>query len=256
MTTRAREPGQRLPLLIGESFSPWTKKARWALEYCGVVFDYQEYTPTLSEPGLRLRLRQWRGPVSVPVLFALGTVIRGSWDIAQYAGAQAGDNRLGDFSAVSPWNDLSEAALAEGRTRVVRCIRQDAQALQEALPDVIPHPLRRPLRFLARDAVARLDRKYAALVQPGALQRALVATRERLAEVGGVYLLGDFSYADIAMATVVEVIAPVAGMRALGPATLRCWHDAQLANAFADVVGWRDRLAQRPDTTYSQFRTA
>ncbi len=36
-------------LLIGESFSPWTKKARWALEYCGLAYDYQEYTSTLSE---------------------------------------------------------------------------------------------------------------------------------------------------------------------------------------------------------------
>ena len=56
--------------LVGESFGPFTQKARWALEFCGVEHTYQEYTPTLSEPGLRLRMRQWSGAVSVPVLFA------------------------------------------------------------------------------------------------------------------------------------------------------------------------------------------
>ena len=244
---------QKPLLLVGESFSPWTKKARWALEYCGVDHAYQEYTPTLSEPALRWRLGQWTGSVSVPVLFGR-EVVRGSWDIARYANRVAGDARLGDFEANSVWNDLSEAALAEGRTRVVRCILQDDEALVESLPSWVPSQLRRSLRFVARDAVQRLDRKYAHLLKPGALRHALLQTRNRLAEIHGDYLLGGFTYADIAMAVVLEVVAPAARAEPpLGPATQACWHDAALTEEFQDLVQWRNRLAAAEPTSYSQF---
>ena len=231
-------------LLIGESFSPWTKKARWAVEYCGLDYDYQEYTPTLSELGLRWRLQQWSGSVSVPVLFAGHQIFHGSWEIARYANETAGDGRLGNLEAIAAWNDLSEAALAEGRTRVVRCVLSNEQALEEALPAFVPNLLRRRLRFVARDAAQRLDRKYAHLVKPGALHQALVHTREGLAQSDNDYLLGRFSYADIAMAAVLEVVAPIADKhQPLGPATQRCWNDPALAAEFEDLLNWRGRLA-------------
>lgn len=240
--------------LVGEAFSPWTKKARWALEQCGLAYDYEEYVPTLSEPKLRWRLRQWSGSVSVPVLFVGQQVFRGSWEIARYANNTASGKPLGDFEAIAGWNELSEAALAEGRTRVVRCVLNDKQALQEGLPAFVPKPLRNALTFVARDAVKRLDRKYAHLAKPGAIRNALVAIRKRLDEVNGNYLLGNFSYADITMAVVLEVIAPIADVEPpLGPATQQCWHDAALANEFKDLLAWRDRLAADHITSYSQF---
>ena len=243
-------------LLIGESFSPWTKKARWALEQCGLSYNYREYTPTLSEPGLRWRLRQWTGAVSVPVLFVDGQKFCGSWEIARYANEMAGDGRLGDFDAIAPWNDLSEAALAEGRTRVVRCVLGNDQALEESLPAFAPKPWRSSLRFVARDAVQRLDRKYAHLVKPGALRQALMRTRDALAQTNSDYLLDRFSYADIAMAVVLEVVAPIATTQPpLGPATQNCWNDPTLAGEFEDLLEWRDRLARTDDTSYSQFKS-
>ena len=48
----------------------------------------------LGEPALRTRLKQWRGPISVPILFAGETVLRDSLQIARYAeeiGANAAD---------------------------------------------------------------------------------------------------------------------------------------------------------------------
>lgn len=243
-------------VLIGESFSPWSKKARWALEQCGLAYSYREYTPTLSEPGLRLRMGQWAGVVSVPVLFADANVYRGSWEIACFANKMAGDGRLGDLESVATWNGLSEDALAEGRTRVVRSIMDDPLALQESLPAFVPGFLRPSLRFLARDAVTRLDRKYAHLVKTGSLRNALMRTREGLAQAAGDYLLGRFSYADIAMAVVLEVVAPIARTEPpLGPATQRCWNEAELAQEFQDLVDWRNRLAESDETSYSQFRS-
>ncbi|MFC3549550.1 glutathione S-transferase family protein [Lysobacter cavernae] len=237
--------------LIGESFSPWTQKARWAIEYCGIDYRYIEYTPTLSEPALRWRMRQWSGRVSVPVLLDR-QVVRGSWEIARYAAARASDDRLGDFAEAAAWNELSEAALAQARIRVVRCVHDDPQALDEALAGIVPRVLRKPLRFVARDATRCLDRKYAHLVVPGALRRALEATRNGLQAAGGDYLLGRFSYADMAMAVVLETIAPNARTEPpLGPATRCCWSDPALAAEFADLLSWRARLAA--SHPYSQY---
>lgn len=242
-------------LLVGESFSPWTKKARWALEQCEIPYSYEEYTPILSEPGLRWRMRQWTGSVSVPVLFVDRQLVRGSWGIARYANEMAGDERLGDFRSIAPWNDLSEAALAQGRTNVVRRILRSNQALEESLPAFVPEQLRGPLRFIARGVVQKLDRKYAHLEQPEALRQALLRTREGLAQSDSGYLLGRFSYADITMAVVLEVIAPIARTNPpLGPATESCWNDLLLADEFKDLLQWRDRLAGMAGTSYSQFR--
>lgn len=242
-------------LLVGESFSPWTKKARWALEQCELAYGYKEYTPILSEPGLRWRMRQWTEPVSVPVLFVGRKIIRGSWEIACYANETAGDGRLGDFQVIAPWNDLSEAALAQGRTNVVRRILRNDQALEEALPAFVPKRLRRPFRFVARDAVQRLDRKYAHLEKPEALRQALLHARDGLAHTRSGYLLDRFSYADITMAVVLEVIAPIAHTHPpLGPATHSCWNDLKLADEFKDLLDWRDQLAAKDSTSYSQFR--
>lgn len=242
------------PLLIGESFSPWTKKVRWALEHCGLAYNYREYTPTLSEPALRWKLRQWSGTVSVPVLFVGSQIFRGSWEIAHYASDTVNDGRLGDLATIEPWNNLSEAALAEGRTQVVRCILGDERALEEALPTFVPKLLRSSLRFVARDAVNRLDRKYASLVKPGTLKQALVSTRECLEQSENDYLLGTFSYADIAMAVILEIIKPIADTHPpFGSATQNCWNNSTLSDEFADLLDWRDRLAANNDTSYSQF---
>lgn len=241
-------------LLIGESFAPWTMKARWALEYCGLSYEYQEFTPTLSEPSLRCKLRQWSGSISVPMLFAGRRVIRDSWEIARYASELAGDVRLGDMEAISAWNALSEAALAEGRGRLFQCLLANKPALEESLPAFVPQLLRGPMSFMARDTVKRLDRQYGHLVTPGALYDGLVAMRESLAHSGDDYLLGDFSYADITMAVVLEMIVPIARTEPpLGPATRSCWSDAALADEFKDLLDWRDRLVADVATSYSQF---
>ncbi|MFB0614321.1 glutathione S-transferase family protein [Aurantiacibacter poecillastricola] len=243
------------PVLVGETFSPWTKKARWALEHCKVAYDYDEYVPTLSEPRLRWRLRQWGGDVSVPVLFADDRAICGSWEIADFANDASDDQRLGDFSAIEPWNDLSEAALAEGRARVLMCISGNDEALAESLPEFIPLRLRRPLRFLARDGARRLERKYRHLVEPGALRASLLKARQTLAKTESGYLLDQFSYADIAMAVVLEIIAPIARHEPqLGRATETCWNDPALSEEFADLIAWRDRLAGDERISYSQFK--
>ncbi len=200
-------------------------------------------------------MRQWTGKVSVPVMFVGSKLLRGSWDIAAYADDASGGNRLGDMETIAQWDKLSELALAEGRTRVVRAVLRNETALEEALPRFVPNSLRKPLQFVARDAANRLDKKYAHLFASGSIRKALVATREGLRKSGNDFILGEFSYADITMAVVVEVIAPIAATEPpLGPETQRCWIDDELAEEFEDLVQWRNRLATDNATSFSQFK--
>jgi len=244
-------------LLVGESFSPWTQKARWALEYCGIAHRYQEYVPLLDEPGLRWRMRQWSGAVSVPVARVGRCWLRGSWEIARHAADAAGDGRLGPMEEVERWNARSEAALAEGRSRVVRAIARDPEAQKASLPPMIPTPLRALARPVAGFTVRHLDRKYAPRLVPGSLRAALDAIRRALERGGGDFLLGEFSYADIAMLVVLECVEPVARTRPpLADAVRRHWRDSALATEFADLLQWRAQVLSIPGLAGSQFRPA
>ncbi|MEL1264569.1 glutathione S-transferase family protein [Pseudoxanthomonas putridarboris] len=249
-----RSSARRNACLVGEAFSPWTQKARWALEYGGISHGYREYTPTLSEPRLRWELRQWRGAVSVPVLLLPDRVLRGSWDITCHADACTGDGRLGELARISGWNTRADAGLAEGRARLLAALEQDRDALTESLPTVLPSMLAPALRPVARDAIARLQRKYAHLAQPGAMRRALTEARERVQAHGGGFLLGRFSYADMVAATLLEMVRPRAQGCALGAASQRCWTDAALADEFADLLAWRERLLADPGVSPSWWR--
>ena len=57
------------------------------------------------------------------------------------------------------------------------------------------------------------------------------------------YLLGEFSYADIAMAVVLHFVVPPADEYvSMGPATRQCWTTPALADEFRDLIYWRDQL--------------
>lgn len=228
-------------VLVGEAFSPWTLKARWALDHCGVGYRYREYTPGISEPWLRWRLGQWRRPVSVPVLLTRERAIQGSWKIAEHAARCAGDARLGEFADIQAWDDISERGLAAARTRVVRAVLADGRALDESVP-FLPARGRFLLRPVARRVARRLDRKYAHLAFRDAHRDALLELRQGLARSGTGYMLQRFGYADITLSVLLEAVVPTSGPEALGPAQRACWHDAALAREFRDLLDWRAGL--------------
>lgn len=238
--------------LIGLTYSPWTQRARWALEHCGVAYDYKEYLPIVGEPLLRLRSKQ-TGRATVPVLLTAAGPVVGSLSIARYA-AEHGTRGLGDFAAIAPWSELSDAALAECRLRILRATLADDVGLSEGLAGLVPAPLRSALRFVARDTVGRLAKKYEDLAQHGRAREALTRTRAALQQSGGDFLLHTFSYADIAMVCALEMISPLAiTTPPRGPATLRCWFDPLLAGEFADLLAWRERVISKVRPRYSQF---
>jgi glutathione S-transferase len=82
--------------LVGEYFSPWTEKARWALDHHRLEYRYREHVPLLGEALLRVRADRLTGRVSVPLLITDTGPILDSFAIAQHA------DRIGRGARLSP----------------------------------------------------------------------------------------------------------------------------------------------------------
>ncbi|AUX24096.1 hypothetical protein SOCEGT47_046290 [Sorangium cellulosum] len=241
--------------LLGLVFSPWTEKARWALDVRRVPYTFRHYQPMIGEPALRLKLRRLRGRVTVPVLTTDdGRVLTDSADIARWA-----DGR-GEGPALFPAEHeaeiarlvaLSERALDAGRALTLSRMLAD----DEALAEMTPPPIRRRLGPLAPRlgalGIRRTLRKYDGHRTDGAAhQRTLVSAldeiraalaRQAPAEDAPRTLLGRFTFADIAMAQALVGVEPPAELK-LGPAGRRCWSDPELRERYADLTAWRDAL--------------
>lgn len=243
-----------MPELLALVYSPWSEKARWALNVRRVPYRHRHYQPLIGEPALRVKLRRLTGRVSVPVLtLDDGHVIADSADIARWADGQGEGPRLfppEHEGAVARFVALSERALAAGRALSLQRMLADDEALTEMLP--------RPVRALGPLAVrigamgiARTIRKYEG--DKGDLEAhrqtlvgALDAIRATLAQApsgtGPQTLLGSFTFADIAMAQVLVSVEPPPSGLELGPASRRTFVDAALRAPYANLVAWRDAL--------------
>lgn len=236
--------------------SPWSEKARWALDVQGVPYQLVPHVPVVGGPALRLRTRsKLRGPLTLPVALHNGQVLGDSYEIARF-GSQRSTTPLvpaGHESEIARYNRLSEQLLAAGRVMATRRVAADAEAIREYVPAPVAK-LRRVGPAIGRTGARRLLRKYAHVLPghpPLVLRDGLLQLREALDEVPGDHLVGDtLTYADVAMAVVLQFVEPVSDRYVrLRPATRREWRDAELAEEFSDLVAWRDRI-------YAAFRDA
>lgn len=224
--------------LHGIHYSPWTQRARWALDHHQLAYRFVPYAPLVGEPGLRARLRRPFGRVSVPVLFEEGQVIDDSVDIARHADAVGGAPAL--FTDECPrWVALADRALSAGRARTAETVLRDPDAQRDAVAFLAPPALRGALRPVARFGARHLVRKYGA--EPAAaLEDVLEALRAGLG--GRAHLTGErLSFGDIAMAGALEFVSPGAHVKR-SEAERRAWTDARLAKRYADLLAWRDEL--------------
>jgi glutathione S-transferase len=238
--------------LLQIPFSPWSEKARWALERSGVAYRSRLYLPVLGELQLRRLLNRWRGPVTVPVLIDGTRVLADSFDIAKYAN-ERGDGQLipaADAARIAEYNELSERACSASRAVALQRMLEHPEALLEMLPK----PLRRSRRLgilVAREGLKRTLRKY------GALSDSLEHHEQQLAQVLDRLradlaaspstteprtLLSSFSYADIAMAQVLATVQPPAQGLRVGAATRRVLERSPLVARYQDLLAWRDAL--------------
>lgn len=235
--------------LYGLSQSAWTEKARWALDHHSVAYRYHEHVPLLGELFLRAKARSRpKGTkASVPLLADGDAAYCGSLAVARHADSIGRGEPL--FPAdrdhdVVRWAELSDRAIAAGRARVLAGLRVNRQAQREALPPFIPGALRGVLAPMASTAAMFIGSKYHVSRDPDAegaavLRPAFDELREALG--GRPYLLGSFSFADIAMAAALQTLR-VRERSPLGPGTRAIWENVALARDYEDLLGWRDAL--------------
>jgi glutathione S-transferase len=233
--------------LYGLAQSPWTEKARWALDHHRVSYRYHEHVPLLGEVFLRLKARKRpRGTrASVPLLVDGGEVFTSSLAIARHAervGRAAPLFPAGDDEEVERWAAVSDRIIDVGRAQVLHGLRASREARREALPSFIPGPLRGALAPMATSASWFLGAKYQVPRDPEAMANAEL--RPRLDEVrraldAGPYLRGGFSFADLAIAASLQALRPREGS-ALGPATRAIWANEAVAVEYKDLLAWRD----------------
>jgi len=232
--------------LLAIPYSPWSEKARWALDLRGVSHVEQMYVPMLGEVGLRLRLRRFSGKVTVPVLFTDdGRALGDSFEIARFAEETGRGPALfpaGRDAEIRRWNERSEEILAAGRALSVAKAMDDAAARDEGVPRFLPAPLR---PAVGRMGVSYLHRKYGLSLDRQASAEVVASGLRALREAlgGRPYLFDALSYADVIMAVSLQLVAPVEDRYIrLGKATRRVCTHAPIVEELADVVAWRDRL--------------
>jgi glutathione S-transferase len=229
--------------------SPWSERAKWALDHHGIEYRLVQHAPFLGERRLRKLVGASNGPVTVPVLVVGDRVITQSWDIAVWADEHGDGTKLipaGKEAAIRQWVQRVDEASRHGRALVVGAQLQSPGALDESHPPAIPSFIRPLLRPVTRYGTRWFARKYGLALDgveahEQAMRDALAKLREGLGS--GEYLLGDFTYADIAVATMLQGIAPVGDEYIrLGPATRKVWTQPKLASEFVDLIRWRDEL--------------
>jgi glutathione S-transferase len=234
--------------LIGLSYSPWSEKARWALDHHGLSYTWTEHIPMLGEPALRLKTKSATGRATVPVLITPHGPVTDSFRIAELAERHGKGAPLfpqENYDDIAAWNARSERALDAARGLVVARTGRSPKAQEEALPAFVPAFLRPTLRPVATLGVAFFNRKYTLSQADEAERRATVAA-ELLALRNVVdnrdYLVGGrFTYADIAMAVSLQFLGPHPSLH-LGEGTTEAWRDPDLAARFGGLLAWRDAI--------------
>jgi glutathione S-transferase len=227
-------------------YSPWSEKARWALDHHRIPYHRVRHIVGLAVPRLRLRTRRLRGPATLPTLIDSGEVVMDSWNIALYA------DRIGGAVSLIPdhlhgeiarWNEETEQALSAGRALLMgrwmewgeqgRSVEDGGWAGSAFL-----------LKVRARVVLARYGAGKSREEQRRRFVEFLDRLRERLH--GNCYLLDQFSYADIAGAAPLQFIAPVANEYIpLSDSQRTLWTDVELARTAGPLLQWRDSLYER-----------
>ena len=235
--------------LVQLSYSPWSERARWALDHHAIAYRTVEHMPFLGELRLRRLVGRAKERATVPVLIDGDTVLTDSWDIARYADRTGTGAKLipaEQEADVREWADLADQTSSQGRALVVSALLSSEAALDEGLPIALPAWLHAAMRPLTRFGLRWFARKYdlspsAAAENEARMRPAL--DRLRASVKRSPYLLGRFTYADIVMATLLQGISPVGnGYIRLGPATRRAWTRPALERDYSDLIRWRDNL--------------
>ncbi len=238
------------PILVALPHSPWSEKARWALDHHRIGYSSVEYVPLVYEPLLRIASREVRRKATVPILLDGRRVLRDSLEIARYADECGRGEKLVPAEhegSVVTWNDHVERFMQSALARLVSRLLQSPAALPDELPSFL-----RPLGSLL-NPVVRVGLKFVAYkfdtnaISPAASQAVMTQVLERAAAAlnRSDYLVeGRFTLADLALASALGFVEPHA-LAQLADASRAAWREPELNAAFPSLVAWRDRMIER-----------
>ncbi len=238
--------------LVSLPVSPFSERARWALDHHRLRYRTIVHEPFIGEA----KLQKLVGPgkkATAPALIEHGIVIGDSTLIARHADIHGEGSPLflsGKDAELAHWLTLANETSAAGRVLVSVALLKNGGALDETLPRRLGQ-LRPLLRPVTRYGTRWFARKYNFGLDAAAVAAATAAVRAGLDAVreglhGKRYVLDEFSYADILVALLLQMVTPVQhAAYPLKPATRAAWTSPQLAKEFADLVEWRDALYTR-----------
>ena len=253
----------QVPRLVQLSYSPWSERARWGLDHHRIAYRTAEHVPFLGELGLRRIVGDRKAKATVPVLIDGDNVLVESWDIVTYADGRGSGSQLIPASLESEIRAsvaLADEACKEGRALVLASLLASPAAQDESLTLPVPQVVKPAMRPVTRFALSWFARKYGSRID--ALPQARAALRVLLDKVrarlgASRYVLGQFTYADIAIATCLQGVSPVGnGYIRIGPATRRAWTLDDLAADYADLIRWRDQIYASHRGVAAQDRNA
>ena len=241
------QPRRRLVVL---KVSPWSERAKWALDHHAIAYETIEHTPFLGERRLRRLVGKGKRRATTPVLITDEETLSESWDIVAYADREGKGTKLilpGREDEVRRWVGVADQAMAAGRVLLMMALVNNPAALDASAPSYAPRwtrPLLRPaMRYAARWFIRKYDLKFEDAPAKVAEVRSTLETLRSALSHGARYLLGSFSYADVAMAVSLQGVLPVADRYLpLESATREAWTRAEIAAAFPDLLAWRDQL--------------
>jgi glutathione S-transferase len=233
--------------LYGLSVSPWSERARWALEHHDLAYAYHEHVPMIGE--LLLRRKAGVKKATVPLLADGDLVVMGSVPIARHADKVGRGEPLfprGKDAEIDRWVEKAERMMEVGRAWLTRRLLANKATQAEALPSFVPGILRGAFAPSAAMAVRFIAKKHAVPENVDAeVQRTL---RPLLQELGkavresGSYLVGSsFSAADLVLAATIHIVRPHERAK-LGPLTREAWTNDALVADFGDLLEWRDAI--------------
>jgi glutathione S-transferase len=244
---------KRPPRLYSIPFSPWSEKARWALDHHRVDYEVVEHLLLVGDLRLRVLLRKPTGRVTVPVLDDGGVLFTDSWDIARHADTIGAGPRLfppGKEAEIEAWNRRAEAAASAARAMMVLKVVDEPEAAKAMLPRQIPEGIAPLVVPVARGAMALFAAKYRMRDGAGshlaAAEEALDAIDAALAH-GRDYLIGDaLTYADITVACALQGVSPVdKRFMPIGPGGRASWTHPELSARYPRLFAWRDALYEK-----------
>lgn len=236
--------------LTGLSYSPWTERARWALDHHGISYRYTEHVPLLGEPLLRWKARRAGDGrrASVPLLRAGDAILMDSMEIIEWADRHGqGASLKSDSKLVRSWAMDVESGLSSIRSRVIQGVLTDRAAQIASARAAVPGALAALFAPVAVQGARFVVRKHEVALTDGDVLRTTcrsLAERMRTQLGGAEYADGDrFSALDLLFVSFLQGIRPVgAPWLPLDPAVARVWTDDGLASEFSDLLDWRDRL--------------